>query len=68
MELKLIGGCLHVYEAETLIIKTKGNPTKNNELFNSLEEAQAWYATTIPEPILEQDIENVEEVLNETAN
>lgn len=68
MELKLIDGSLHIYEAETLIIKTKGNPTKNNEAFTSLEEAQAWYATTIPESIPEPVISTVEEVVNETSN
>lgn len=76
MELKLIDGSLHVYEGGILIITTRGNPTKINEKFTSLEEAQEWYQTTIPflppeepDPSLQEEQEVViEEVLNETIN
>lgn len=55
--LELIDGCLHVYEGDRLIMKTRGNPSKANQLFNSLEEAETWLATVTPsEPeILEEE-------------
>lgn len=70
MELKLIDGSLHIYEDGVLTMTTRGNPTKLNEAFTSLEEAEAWYQTTIPwvPPEVEPEQVIVEEVADETTN
>lgn len=70
MELKLIDGCLHVYEDGVLTLTTRGNPTKINEPFASLQEAEDWYYTTVPwvPPEVEPEQVIVEEVSDETVN
>ena len=49
-QLKFFGGCLHVYEDEKLIMKTRGNPSKvNGAPFLSEQEALDWYNANYPE-------------------
>lgn len=64
---ELVEGSLHIFENDILIMTTRGNPTKINQSFNSLEEAIEWYRTIVPAPqveevIAEEDIQNEENI------
>lgn len=59
-ELQLVEGCLYVYEDSVLIMTTRGNPTLYNQPFLTLEEAQAWYLTTVPQEQIQVEEEGVQ--------
>lgn len=60
IELQLVEGSLHVYEDGILKITTRGNPTLYDQPFLTLEEAQAWYLTVMPqeEPQIEEEVQD----------
>ena len=49
---ELVEGSLHIFENDILIMTTRGNPTKINQSFNSLEE----------EVIVEEVVQNEENI------
>ena len=62
---ELVEGSLHIFENDILIMTTRGNPTKINQSFNSLEEAIEWYQTIVPAPQVEEEVITEEVVQNE---